>query len=232
MGGASAGGVPAADYHYGVPTEEIPGGIDLVPVMGCGAPSPGFRPNLLLLDVCFLGRLSFSFAGAAGIGGASGGGMPAEGAQPTAVPPPDYWRPEQGYYYGRSWAPPSPGGAPPSPEYEPEEVEQPTLNGDHGSARGGGFYIDDRYGVDITTPLYRAGSDNIADIFTRPLHPQAVFYAEPTLLTMALSCSSRRALTTTPTMTLAWTRLTDGVTLDVHQQTAGVRFYFDHGQLL
>ncbi|KAK3285467.1 hypothetical protein CYMTET_6930 [Cymbomonas tetramitiformis] len=33
----------------------------------------------------------------AGIGGASESGMPAAGAQPTAVPPPDYRRPE-GYY--------------------------------------------------------------------------------------------------------------------------------------
>ncbi|KAK3237876.1 hypothetical protein CYMTET_52078 [Cymbomonas tetramitiformis] len=29
--------------------------------------------------------------------GGSGGGMPTEGAQPTEVPPPDYWRPE-GHY--------------------------------------------------------------------------------------------------------------------------------------
>ncbi|KAK3285442.1 hypothetical protein CYMTET_6956 [Cymbomonas tetramitiformis] len=57
MGGASVGGVPAAGYQYGVPTEEFPGGIDLVPVV---------------------------------------------------VP---------------DWALPSPGGAPPSPDYEPEEVE-------------------------------------------------------------------------------------------------------------
>ncbi|KAK3261599.1 hypothetical protein CYMTET_29498 [Cymbomonas tetramitiformis] len=149
----------------------------------------GFRAKL---HVFVVGRT-------AGLGGASGGGMPAEGAQPTAVPPPDYWRPE-GYYGGDhnpghgwtwypgpsypqvvvpDWDPPSPGGAPPSTDYEAEEVEQPTLNEDHGSARGGGFYIDDRYGVDITAPLYRAGNDNIADIFTRPLHPQAIFCDNP-----------------------------------------------------
>ncbi|KAK3246233.1 hypothetical protein CYMTET_44223 [Cymbomonas tetramitiformis] len=61
MGGASAGGVTAADFHYSVSTEEFPG------LLGIG------------------------FAGAAGIGETSGGGMPAAGAQPTAVPPPDYW---------------------------------------------------------------------------------------------------------------------------------------------
>ncbi|KAK3252198.1 hypothetical protein CYMTET_38495 [Cymbomonas tetramitiformis] len=63
--------------------------------------------------------------------------------------------------------------------YDPEEVEQPTLNGDHGSARGGGFYIDDRYGADVTAPLYWAGNNTIADIFTRPLSPRAVFYDSP-----------------------------------------------------
>ncbi|KAK3268003.1 hypothetical protein CYMTET_23470 [Cymbomonas tetramitiformis] len=31
MGGASVGGVPAAGYHYSVPTEEFPGGVELVP---------------------------------------------------------------------------------------------------------------------------------------------------------------------------------------------------------
>ncbi|KAK3268525.1 hypothetical protein CYMTET_22977 [Cymbomonas tetramitiformis] len=65
------------------------------------------------------------------------------------------------------WVPPSPGGSPSSPDYDPEEVEQPTLNGDHrDSTRGGGFYIDDHYGMDVTAPLYQAGNDNIADIFT------------------------------------------------------------------
>ncbi|KAK3262966.1 hypothetical protein CYMTET_28207 [Cymbomonas tetramitiformis] len=129
-------------------------------VMRCGAPPPGLRPNLLLL-ACFLGLLSFSCAGATGLGGASGGGMPAEGAQPTAVPPPDYWRPEGHYGSGHNpghgwtwypgpsypqvvvpdWAPPSPGGAPPSPDYEPEEVEQPTLNGDHHVLRSWWWFL-------------------------------------------------------------------------------------------
>ncbi|KAK3232568.1 hypothetical protein CYMTET_57072 [Cymbomonas tetramitiformis] len=61
-------------------------------------------------------------------------------------------------------------------DHDPEEVAQPALNGDHGSARHGGFYIDDRYGVDITAPLHRTDKHGIADIFTRPLPPQALFY--------------------------------------------------------
>ncbi|KAK3242833.1 hypothetical protein CYMTET_47504 [Cymbomonas tetramitiformis] len=75
-------------------------------------------------------------------------------------------------------SPPSPRYSPPSPEHEPEEVEQPALNGDHGSARGG-LYIDDNYGMDLTTPLHRAGSSNIADILTQPLPPRAIFYENP-----------------------------------------------------
>ncbi|KAK3284432.1 hypothetical protein CYMTET_7933 [Cymbomonas tetramitiformis] len=78
-------------------------------VMGCGAPPPGLRPNFVLL-ACVLGLLGIGFAGAAGIGVASGSGMPAAGAQPTVVPPPDYWRPE-GHYatdyntHGWTWYP-------------------------------------------------------------------------------------------------------------------------------
>ncbi|KAK3279070.1 hypothetical protein CYMTET_13027 [Cymbomonas tetramitiformis] len=56
---------------------------------------------------------------------------------------------------------------------------QPTLNGDHGSARNWGFYIDDRYGVDITAPLHRTDNHDIADFFTRPFPPQARFYDNP-----------------------------------------------------
>ncbi|KAK3273132.1 hypothetical protein CYMTET_18612 [Cymbomonas tetramitiformis] len=56
-----------------------------------------------------------------------------------------------------------------SPGHELEEVEQPALNGNHGSARGG-LYIDDSYGMDLTAPLQRAGSSNIADILTQPHH--------------------------------------------------------------
>ncbi|KAK3261114.1 hypothetical protein CYMTET_29967 [Cymbomonas tetramitiformis] len=171
-GGASAGGAPAAgryEAHFRVPTEEFPGGVDLVPiepadalghcsideflsdsetdelghseyaesfvgtlcgqstgrpqqVMGCGAPPPGLRPNFVLL-ACFLGLSGIGFAVAAGIGGASGGGMPAAEAQPTAVPPPDRIGDRRGIIYATdglqpprvdlvSWAiVPSSGGA-------------------------------------------------------------------------------------------------------------------------
>ncbi|KAK3245369.1 hypothetical protein CYMTET_45058, partial [Cymbomonas tetramitiformis] len=68
-------------------------------VIGCGAPPPGLRSNFVLL-ACFLGLLGIGFAGTAGIEGASGGGMSAADAQPTAVPPPDYWRPEGHYATG------------------------------------------------------------------------------------------------------------------------------------
>ncbi|KAK3235533.1 hypothetical protein CYMTET_54273 [Cymbomonas tetramitiformis] len=89
-GGASAGGVPAAGFHYGVPTEEFPGGIDLVPTTG----TKYWRP---------------------------------EGYYDSDHNPGHGWT----WYPGSSyplvvvpdWTPPSPGGAPPSPDYEPEEVE-------------------------------------------------------------------------------------------------------------
>ncbi|KAK3236192.1 hypothetical protein CYMTET_53647 [Cymbomonas tetramitiformis] len=86
-------------------------------------------------------------------------------------------------FVGPWWFAPGgpPSGAPPSPDYDPEEEEQPTLNGDHGSARNWGFYIDDRYGVDITAPLHRTDNHTIADFFTRPLPPQARFYDNPSL---------------------------------------------------
>ncbi|KAK3267566.1 hypothetical protein CYMTET_23887 [Cymbomonas tetramitiformis] len=167
-------------------------------VMGCRAPPPGLRPNFVLL-ACFLGLLGTGFAGAAGIGGASGSGMPAAEAQPTAVPPPDYWRPE-GHYasdynpHGWTWYPgpsrpplcgtlcwaafASPSSPPYSPGHELEEVAQPALNGNRDSARDG-LYIDDSYGMDLTAPLHRAGSNNIADILTQPLHPRAIFYENP-----------------------------------------------------
>ncbi|KAK3277640.1 hypothetical protein CYMTET_14363 [Cymbomonas tetramitiformis] len=129
--------------------------------------------------------------------------MPASDAQPVAIPPPEYWQPE-GLYWSQHtpwhavWHPgpsypqvavPFPGpwwdGAPPSPlyspppsEHEPEEVEQPALNGDRQSRRGS-LYIDDNYGMDLTTPLHRAGNNSIADIFTQPLPPRAVFYDNP-----------------------------------------------------
>ncbi|KAK3243144.1 hypothetical protein CYMTET_47177 [Cymbomonas tetramitiformis] len=44
--------------------------------VGFGAPPHGLRPNFVLL-ACFLGLLDTGFTGAAGIGGASGSGMPA-----------------------------------------------------------------------------------------------------------------------------------------------------------
>ncbi|KAK3287784.1 hypothetical protein CYMTET_4738 [Cymbomonas tetramitiformis] len=77
-------------------------------------------------------------------------------------------------------APPSPPYSPPSPEHEPpEEVEQPALNGNRDSARGG-VYIDDNYGMDLTTaPLHRASGNNITDILTQPLPPRAIFYENP-----------------------------------------------------
>ncbi|KAK3289276.1 hypothetical protein CYMTET_3286 [Cymbomonas tetramitiformis] len=218
------GGAPAAGYHnYGVPTEEFPGGIDLVPVrhyvpsmtidplisavacsfepvtesfvapagacehistyeflagsesgeldqsqseksfvetlcgasadrprqvMGCGAPTPGLRPNLTLL-ACFLGFLGIGFAGAAGIGGASGSG--------TCL------------LRGRNR------------QLYPHQT------------------IDDRKGTTmlLTTtltggpaPLYRAGSGNIADIFTQPLPPRAVFYDNPSYYGLELQSES------------------------------------------
>ncbi|KAK3265988.1 hypothetical protein CYMTET_25364, partial [Cymbomonas tetramitiformis] len=141
------------------------------------------------------------------IGGASGGGMPAADAQPTAVPPTDYWRPE-GYYVtdhnprgwtwlsypqavvpylgpwgtflGPGWdgAPPSPPYSPQPSDHEPEEVVQPTLDGNWQSTRTG-LYGDGGYGVDLPAPLHRAGDENIADILTQPLPPQAVFYNNP-----------------------------------------------------
>ncbi|KAK3245684.1 hypothetical protein CYMTET_44763 [Cymbomonas tetramitiformis] len=159
-------------------------------VIGCGAPPPGLRPNFVLL-ACFLRLLGIGFAGATGIGSASGGGMPAADAQPSAVTPPDYWRPEGHYatdhdphsctwYPGPSRPPlvvpyvgppsPSPSSPPYSLEHEPEEVVRPTLNGDRQSTRDG-LYIDDSYGMDLTAPLHRVGNNNIADIFTQPLPP-------------------------------------------------------------
>ncbi|KAK3235030.1 hypothetical protein CYMTET_54751 [Cymbomonas tetramitiformis] len=195
MGGASDGGVPAAGFqHYGVPTEEFPGGIDLVPVRHY-VPSMPLDPPISPVT-CSFEPVSESFVEPAEAGehlsiDESLAGSEVEelaqstseksfmetscGTHPTAVPPPegpDYWRPEGHYGSDHNpghgwtwypwlsypqvvvpdWAPPSPGGAMPSPDYEPEEVEQPTVNGDHGSARGGGFYLDDRYGVDITPP--------------------------------------------------------------------------------
>ncbi|KAK3252794.1 hypothetical protein CYMTET_37928 [Cymbomonas tetramitiformis] len=138
-----------------------------------------------------------------GIGSASGGDMPAAGAQSAAIPPHEYWQPEGLYWSPHTpwhavWHPgpsypqvvvPFPGpwweGVPPSPPYspppsahEPEEVEQPALNGDWQST-GGGVYIDASYGVDLTAPLHRVGNNNTADIFTQPLPPQAVFYDNP-----------------------------------------------------
>ncbi|KAK3248370.1 hypothetical protein CYMTET_42160 [Cymbomonas tetramitiformis] len=170
-------------------------------VVGCGAPPLGLRPNQILL-ACFLSLLSFGFAGATGLGESSSGSMP-----------PGYWRPEGLYesqhtlghavwhpglsqpqgvvpFVGPWWFAPGgpPSGAPPSPDYDPEEEEQPALNGDHGSARHGGFYIDDYYGIDITAPLHRTGNDNIADdIFTRPLPPQATFYDNPSFYGIELN---------------------------------------------
>ncbi|KAK3277218.1 hypothetical protein CYMTET_14763 [Cymbomonas tetramitiformis] len=41
------------------------------------------------------------------------------------------------------WEPPSPGGSPPSPDYGPEEEEQPTLHGDRGSERRVVDYVND-----------------------------------------------------------------------------------------
>ncbi|KAK3244537.1 hypothetical protein CYMTET_45851 [Cymbomonas tetramitiformis] len=172
--------------------------------MGYGAPPLDLRPNLLLLAY-FLGFLSFGFAGATGLGERFGGGVPPDGAQPAAVRPsnglleagrpllklPQVHNPHGWTWFpgpshpqvvvpGWDWAPPSPGGAPPSPDHDPEEVEQPALNGDHGSARRGcGFYVDDHCGVGITAPLHRTDNHGIADIFTRPLPPQALFYANP-----------------------------------------------------
>ncbi|KAK3245682.1 hypothetical protein CYMTET_44764 [Cymbomonas tetramitiformis] len=117
--------------------------------------------------------------------------MPAADAQPSAVTPPDYWRPEGHYatdhdphsctwYPGPSRPPlvvpyvgppsPSPSSPPYSLEHEPEEVVRPTLNGDRQSTRDG-LYIDDSYGMDLTAPLHRVGNNNIADIFTQPLPP-------------------------------------------------------------
>ncbi|KAK3285117.1 hypothetical protein CYMTET_7266 [Cymbomonas tetramitiformis] len=86
VSGASAGGVPAGNYHYGVPTEEFPGGVELEPgsfveapgcasavrrqqVVGCGAPPFGLRPHFVML-ACFIGLLAFGIAGvAAGFAG-------------------------------------------------------------------------------------------------------------------------------------------------------------------
>ncbi|KAK3245995.1 hypothetical protein CYMTET_44455 [Cymbomonas tetramitiformis] len=172
--------------------------------MGCGSPPLGLRPNLFLL-ACFLSLLSFGFPGATDLGESSGGRMPPGDVRPAAIPPPGYWRPEGLYesqhtpghtvwhpgpsqpqvvvpFVGPWWFAPDgpPSGAPPYPDYDPEEEEQPTLNGDHGSARHGGFYeIDDRYGVGIAAPLHRTDNHGIADIFTRPLPPQALFYDNP-----------------------------------------------------
>ncbi|KAK3278045.1 hypothetical protein CYMTET_13988 [Cymbomonas tetramitiformis] len=92
VSGASAGGVPAGDYHYGVPTEEFPGGDDSCresfveapgcasavrrqQVVGCGAPPFDMRPHFIVL-ACFIGLLAFGIA--AGAQGSIGSGMAAE----------------------------------------------------------------------------------------------------------------------------------------------------------
>ncbi|KAK3272830.1 hypothetical protein CYMTET_18897 [Cymbomonas tetramitiformis] len=75
------------------------------------------------------------------------------------------------------WEPPSPGGAPTSPDYGTEEEEQPTLNMDHSSGRRGEVYIDHYCGMNVASPWLQSGNDNIAAIFfTQPLHQRAFFY--------------------------------------------------------
>ncbi|KAK3249276.1 hypothetical protein CYMTET_41288 [Cymbomonas tetramitiformis] len=64
-GGAlsGAGGAPPSFMaHVTVPTEEFPGGVDLV--VGCGVPPFGMRPSFIML-ACFVGPLCFGIAGAA-----------------------------------------------------------------------------------------------------------------------------------------------------------------------
>ncbi|KAK3280656.1 hypothetical protein CYMTET_11515 [Cymbomonas tetramitiformis] len=74
------------------------------------------------------------------------------------------------------WEPPSPGGAPPSSDYDPDEEERPTLNEDHGSGRCGVDYVNAYYGMDVTSLWLQTGSDRIADVLTQPLPRHAFFY--------------------------------------------------------
>ncbi|KAK3245951.1 hypothetical protein CYMTET_44496 [Cymbomonas tetramitiformis] len=78
--------------------------------------------------------------------------------------------------HGSGSRPRSLGGTPPSPDYDPEEEEKSTLNGDHGSGRRGVDYVNDYYGMDITSPWLQTGDDNIADILTKPLPRHDCFY--------------------------------------------------------
>ncbi|KAK3286935.1 hypothetical protein CYMTET_5527 [Cymbomonas tetramitiformis] len=63
--GAAVSSVPAGyAVQIYAPTEEFPGRVGLVPVVGCGAPPCGLRPNFVLL-ACLLGVLCFGIAGVA-----------------------------------------------------------------------------------------------------------------------------------------------------------------------
>ncbi|KAK3264129.1 hypothetical protein CYMTET_27105, partial [Cymbomonas tetramitiformis] len=170
-------------YHYHVPTEEFPGGIELVPVRHY-VPSMTIEP-LISAVACSFEPVTESFVeqltrGTMLLTTTLTGGpgtlgrrilkwwclsLDRGGSCLVALPPAVLRHLHRTHHRLRSMS-------------RAEEVEQPALNGDHGSERGG-LYIDDHYGMDPTAPLHRAGSSNIADILTQPLPPRAIFYGHP-----------------------------------------------------
>ncbi|KAK3278676.1 hypothetical protein CYMTET_13406 [Cymbomonas tetramitiformis] len=94
-------------------------------------------------------------------------------------------------------------GVPPSPRYsllpadhEPEEAVEPALDGNRQSGSAGIFYGGGSTGIGLAAPPHRAGDGNLADMFTRPLPPQAVFYNNPSYCTMDWSSTQTLTLTT------------------------------------
>ncbi|KAK3279288.1 hypothetical protein CYMTET_12817 [Cymbomonas tetramitiformis] len=118
--------------------------------------------------------------------------------------------------------------SPPSPEHEPEEVVQPALNGNRVPARDG-LYIDDNYGMDLSAPRHRPGNNNIADIFTQPLPPRAIFYENPSYYGLELQSETFDSDSGYGSAMDA--KLIDGMTLVVHRQAAGAHVYFDYGDI-
>ncbi|KAK3285152.1 hypothetical protein CYMTET_7228 [Cymbomonas tetramitiformis] len=192
-GAATAGSDMWAGHiaHVSVPTEEFPGGVDLVPVRHAVTRTvPSMTLGASISAVSFsLDAAEESFVEPEKESGFSQLDVLFMGTEEEEEFTPSIYEESFGHpnrvwlclllghgglHLGGLLVPP-----PPSPDYDPEEEEQLALNGDHGSARNWGFYIDDRYGVDITGPLHRTDNRNIADFFTRPLPPQARFYDNP-----------------------------------------------------
>ncbi|KAK3240549.1 hypothetical protein CYMTET_49619 [Cymbomonas tetramitiformis] len=174
-GGASAGGALATGGYMGqfcVPTEEFPGGVDMVLASvvlreaACSLPMRGQRlcPRRTNGDRRDITPQTTTLAGGLGILGRrarrwwylfSDRGKLFSGRGGTVLR-----HRRRTHHRLRIMS-------------RMEEVVQPFLNGNRQSTRDG-LYTDGSYGMDLTAPLHRAGGDNIADIFTQPLPPRAV----------------------------------------------------------